>query len=315
MLTQTQIDTLRRYPGLGWIAALRAPAIRALVEEDRIKPSLFDQQPLAEIFSPDYPGERLVVCYNPLLAAERQRKREALLAATEQALQKIARAVARRTKTPLAPGELGTKVGKVLNRYKVGKHFTMTIADNAFTFARKEQAIQREALLDGLYVSRTSEPPERLSAADTVRSYKNLARVEQALRCLKGLDLLVRPLRHWDEQRVRAHIVVCMLAYYVEWHMRQALAPLLFEDEELEGARWRRDPVAPAQPSSAVRKKKSVRLTSDGLPIHSFPTLLAALGTRCKNFCQSKATPSGFTFIQLTALTPLQQRASQLLGV
>lgn len=315
MLTQAQIDTLKRYPGLGWIAALRAPAIRALVEQDRIEPSLFDQHPLADIFSPDYPGERLVVCYNPLLAAERQRKREALLVATEQALQKIARSVARRTKTPLAPGALGTKVGKVLNRYKVGKHFTMTIADNAFTFARKEQAIQREALLDGLYVIRTSEPQERLSAADTVRSYKNLARVEQAFRCLKGLDLLVRPIRHWDEQRVRAHILVCMLAYYVEWHMRQALAPLLFEDEELEVARWRRDPVAPAQPSSAVQKKKSMRLTSDGLPIHSFQTLLAALGTRCKNFCQSQATPGRFTFTQLTALTPLQQRAFQLLGL
>jgi hypothetical protein len=315
MLTQTQIDTRNRYPGLGWIAAWRAPAIRALVEEDRIAPSLFDQHPLAEIFSPDYPGERLVVCYNPLLAAERQRKREALLVATEQALQKIARAVARRTKTPLAPGELGPKVGTVLNRYKVGKHCTMTIADNAFTFARKEQAIQREALRDGLYVIRTSEPPERRSAADTVRSYNNLARVEQAFRCLKGLDLLVRPIRHWDEQRVRAHILVCMLAYYVEWHMRQALAPLLFEDEELAVVRWRRDPVAPAQPSSAVQKKKSVRLTSDGLPIHSFQTLLAALGTRCKNFCQSKATPGGFTFTQLTARTPLQQRASQLLGL
>jgi transposase len=315
MLTQTQIDTLKRYPGLGWIAALRAPAIRALVEENRIAPSLCEQPPLAEIFSPDYPGERRVVCYTPRLAAERQRKREALLVATEQALQKIARAVARRTKTPLAPGELGTKVGKVLNRYKVGKHFTLTIADNAFTLARKEQAIQREAWLDGLYVIRTSEPPERRSAADAVRSYKNLARVEQAFRCLKGLDLLVRPIRHWDEHRVRAHILVCMLAYYVEWHMRQALAPLLLEDEELEGARWRRAPVAPAQPSSAVQKTKSLRLTSDGLPIHSFQTLLAALGTRCKNFCQSKATPSGVTFTQRTALTPLQQRASQLLGL
>lgn len=315
MLTQTQIDKLKQYPGLGWISALRASAIRQLVEGGALQLSLFDQQNLAEISSPEFPGERLVACYNPLLAAERTRKRQDLLKATESELDKIAREVARRTKTPLDSAEIGKKVGAVANRYKVGKHFELTIQDGAFRYARRAQDIEREAQLDGIYVIRTSEPESRLSAEDTVRSYKNLAQMERAFRCLKGIDLLVRPIRHRDEQRVKAHLFLCMLAYYVQWHMRRALAALLFEDEELVQDRKRRDPVAPAKPSASAKNKKALRVTSDGLPIHSFDTLLAELATRCRNWSRVKSDPNSAPFTHLTEPTPLQQRAYELLRV
>jgi len=313
MLTQTQIDTLKRYPGLGWISALRSAGIRELFDEGALQRSLFDEHNLAEIRSPGFPGERLVACYNPLLAEERRRKREALLAATEQQLKRIGAEVARRTKTPLSAAEIGSKVGRVLNRFKVGKHFELTIEAGVFRYARREQAIGREAALDGLYVIRTSEPATRLSAADTVRSYKRLAQVEHAFRCLKGIDLLVRPIRHRDELRVRAHLFLCMLAYYVEWHLRKALAPLLFDDEHLDQDRNTRDPVAPAQPSAAAKKKKFTRLSAEGLPLHSFETLLAELGTRCRNRCRIKADPTAPTLQHLTDPTALQQRAFELL--
>ncbi|HLE36524.1 MAG TPA: IS1634 family transposase, partial [Candidatus Acidoferrales bacterium] len=234
MLTQTQIDKLKQYPGLGWISALRSSAIRDLVQAGTLQLSLFDEQNLAEISSPEFAGERLIACHNPLLAEERARKREELLKATEKALERIARQVHRRTKTPLTAAEIGQKAGAVVNRFKMGKHMELTIKDGAFGYARRSQNIEREAALDGIYVIRTSEPPSRLSAADTVRSYKNLAQVERAFRCLKGIDILVRPIRHRDEQRVKAHLFLCMLAYYVEWHMRRVLAPLLFDDEQLD---------------------------------------------------------------------------------
>jgi transposase len=234
MLTQTQIGKLRAYPGLGWISALRTEGIRKLVKGGFLQMSLFDQKDLAEIHCPDYPSERLVACFNPLLAEERRRKRQELLEATEKELGRIAREVARRTQTPLNKDEIGKKVGKVVNRYKVGKHFTMTIGEGTFSYERDEEKIRQEEALDGIYVIRTSEPAERLSAEDTVRSYKNLAQVERAFRSLKGIDLLIRPIWHHTENHVRAHLFLCMLAYYVEWHMRKALAPLLFDDEELD---------------------------------------------------------------------------------
>ena len=234
LLTQTQIKALRQYPGLGWISALRSTAIRKLLDTECLQLSLFDQKNLAEITSIDFPGERLIACYNPLLAEERRRKRQALLEATEAKFDKIRRQVARRTKTPLDKAEIGKKVGKVLNHYKVGKHFTLKIEDSLFSYSRREESIRRESELDGIYVIRTSEPLEHLSAEDTVRSYKRLSQVEQAFRCLKGIDLLVRPIRHRDAQRVRAHIFLCLLAYYVQWHMKKALAPLLFVDEQLD---------------------------------------------------------------------------------
>ena len=313
MLTETQLETLRQFPGVGWISALRGPAIRALVEHGSLQLSLFDAQNLAEITAPEYPGERLVACFNPLLAEERCRKREALLDATEGAFAKIAREVARRRKTPLTAAEIGVKVGRVRDRFKVGKHFELTIADGLFRWARREGAIRGEAALDGIYVIRTSEPSTQLSAAETVRMYKNLAMVERVFRCLKGIDLRVRPIHHRTEPRVRAHCFLCLLAYYVEWHLREALRPLLFEDEQLPQARQTRDPVAPAQPSPSVKRKKAVRRTEDGLPVHSFDTLLATLGTRCRTTCRMTADPTAPRFQQLTEPTPFQARAMQLL--
>lgn len=313
MLTQTQINKLKQYPGLGWISALRSAAIRQLVEGGALQLSLFDEQNLAEISSPEFPGERLIACHNPLLAEERQRKREDLLRATEKQLERIVRQVARRTKTALSAAEIGKKVGRVLNRFKMGKHFELIIKDGAFHYARRPHGIEREAQLDGIYVIRTSEPRSHLSAEDTVRGYKNLAQVERAFRCLKGIDILVRPIRHRDEQRVKAHLFLCLLAYYVEWHMRKALAPLLFDDELLQRDRKIRDPVAPATPSTAAKKKKAVRLSADGLPIHSFETLLAELATRCRNRCRIKSDPDSPPFSHLTEPTPLQQRAFDLL--
>jgi len=294
---------------------LRFEAIRKLADTHTLDMVLVAHEPLAEITSAQFPGERLVACYNPLVAQERQRKRHALLAATEDDLAAIVREVARRTKTPLSQAEIGKKVGQVLRHYHMAKHFTVQIAENRLSYARRPEAIQREAALDGIYVIRTSEPAERLSAEDTVRGYKNLAVVERLFRTLKSIDILVRPIHHHQEKRVRAHIFLCVLAYYVEWHMRQALAPLLFDDEDLEQHRQTRDPVAPAQPSPAAHQKKARRLTADGLPIPSFHTLLAALGTRCRNRCRVTSGLEGLTFCQLTEPTPLQQQAFQLLGL
>jgi transposase len=315
MLTQTQIDKLKDYPGLGWISALRSHGIRKLVNSGIVQMSLFDEKNLAEIHSPEFSDERLVACYNPILAEQRQQKREKLLSATEKGLEKIAKEVARRTKTPLDKVEIGKKVGKAIKRYKVGKHFAVTIEDGAFSFFRKEESIRRESALDGIYVIRTSESAECISAEDTVRSYKRLEQVESAIRCMKGIDLLVRPIHHRTEDHVRAHIFLCMLAYYVEYHMRKALAPLLFDDEELDERRKRRDPVKPAKPSDSAKRKKTVRLTPDGLEVHSFQTLLAELATLSRNRCRVKSDPVGPTFYELTEPTPLQKRAFELLGV
>jgi transposase len=315
LLTETQIEKLRQYPGVGWISALRFESIRQLAEEGSLQPSLFDQRQLAEIRSDRFPDERLMVCFNPLLAEERQRKREDLLEATEVELDKIVRQVARRTRKLLNAQEIGQKVGRVINRFKVAKHFELSIEDNHFSYQRKHVSIQREAELDGIYILRTSEPESRLSAEDTVRSYKNLAVVEILFRSLKGIDRLVRPIRHRDERRVRAHIFLCLLAYYVRWHMQKAWAPLLYEDEELEKNRRQRDPVQPARPSTSAQRKKALRKTENGLPLHSFDTLLAALQTRCRNRCRAKSLPQSPTFSQITAPNALQQRALELLQV
>jgi len=315
MLTDTQIGKLREHSGLGWISALRGPAIRALVESGSLQLSLFDEQNLAEIRSPEYPGERLVACFNPLLAEERRRKRQELIEATEKDLAKIAAEVKRRTRTPLGEAEIALKAGRVLNRFKVGKHFSLTIAEGGFRWSRREESIRREAELDGVYVVRTSEPKSRCSAEDTVRRYKSLAQVERAFRGLKGIDLRIRPIHHRTEDHVRAHIFLCMLAYYVEWHMRRALAPLLFDDEELRQDRARRDPVAPTESSASAQAKKISRLTADGLPVQSFNTLLRNLATRCRNTCRIPSDPTSTTFQQLTEAAPLQARALQLLGL
>ena len=315
MLTETQIEKLKEYPQLGWISALRSASIRKLVQNQELQLSLFDRQNLAQITSAEFPGERLVACFNPLLAEERTRKRQELLAATEQKLRRIAGEAARRTKKPLTKDQIGVKVGRVINRYKVSKHFDLVIEEGVFRWERNEQSIEREAALDGIYVIRTSEPAKRLSSEDTVRSYKGLGRVEQGFRCLKGIDIRVRPIHHREDPRVRAHVFLCMLAYYVEWHMREALKPLLFDDEELTQNRKTRDPVARAEPSLSARRKKAERITSDGLPVHSFDTLLQELATLCRNRCRIHGTPSGTTFIQDTEPTPTQARVFQLLGL
>jgi hypothetical protein len=315
MLTEAQIGKLKQHPGLGWISALRGPAIGELVESGSLQLSLFDEMNLAEIRSPAYPGERLVACFNPLLADERRRKRGELIEATEKDLGKIAAQVKRRTRTPLGEAAIALKAGKVLNRYKVAKHFSLTIADGVFGWTRREESIRRESQLDGLYVVRTSESQRRCSAPDAVRRYKSLALVERAFRSLKGMDLRIRPIHHHTEDHVRAHILLCMLAFYVEWHMRRDLAPLLFQDEELSQDRTRRDPVAPAQCSASAQAKKMDRVNADGFPVHSFQTLLLDLATRCRNTCRIPAESSGATFQQLTEPTPLQSRAFQLLGL
>ena len=273
MLTQPQIEKLKQHPGLGWITALTSTAIRELVKQGALQLSLMDQKNLAEITAPDYPGERLMVCHNPVLEEERKRKREALLAATEKSLEKIGQEVARRKKKALTAAEIGLKVGKVLGRYKMGKHFDCKIGEGRFPWSRRAESIEQEEKLDGIYVLRTSEPVERLSAEDTVRSYKSLAEVERAFRCLKGIDLLVRPIRHRSEDRVPAHIFLCVLAYDVEWHLRRAWAPLLFEDEERREERKRRDPIFPGKPSASAQRKKRSHQTAEGLPVHSFEML------------------------------------------
>lgn len=315
MLTQARIEALRTYPQLGWISALRASGIRKLVQEGSVQMSFFDDQQLAEIHSELFPGERLVVCYNPVLAEDRRRTRNELLDATERQLKRLAAQVAKRTKKPMQAEEIGLRAGKILNSYKVGKHFDLTIEHNAFSFARNEERIAEEAALDGIYVVRTSEGPDELSAEDAVRSYKGLAQVEEAFRCLKGLDIHIRPIHHRTPKRVRAHVFVCMLAYYIEWHMRQALAPVLFQDEERPQNRWTRDPVGAAQPSESACGKKREQTTADGWPVHSYRTLLDDLATRTRNICRVGQGKHAVRFEQDTELTPFQQHVFELLGV
>jgi transposase len=313
MLTQTQIEVLKKHPGLGWISALRSGSIRRLLADGHLIKKDLEAERLAEISSPDFPGERLVACYNPLLAEQRRQKRQDLLAATQAELETLAASVRRAADRPETAAEVGVRAGKIINHYKMSKHFTLTIGDGSLEWARKQDEITREELLDGIDVVRTSEPTERLTAADGVRSYKRLALVEQAFRCLKGIDLLVRPIHHRTANRVRAHILLCVLAYYLEWHLRQVWEPLLFEDEGLTEDRPRRDPVAPAKPSESARLKKKTHTTAGGLPVQSFRTLMAHLGTRCRNTCVMTADPNQTTFHQVTEADGLQAEALRLI--
>ena len=313
MLTQAQINKLRERPGLGWLSALRPEAIRKLIEKGCLERSLFDERNLAEITSPDFPKERLVACFNPLLEDRRRRKRESLLAATEKQFARIAAEVTRRRKKPLTKAEIGVKTGKVLNQYKVGKHFTLTIEDGRFSWQRKQEEIKEEAALDGIYVIRSSEPAEDLPADDAVRNYKRLADVEQAFRTLKGVELLVRPIHHRVDDRVRAHLFVCLLAYYVQWHLKRVWAPLLFADEHLTEHRADRDPVAQAEPAAEVSQKKAQRRSEEGYPLNSFRTLLAALATQCRTTCQFGDGDSAIPIRKTTDPSTLQNEAFRLL--
>jgi transposase len=316
MITSARIrDNLQPAPGIDWITALRAPAIKKLASAGVLQLSLFDSRDLAEITHPDFPGERLIACYNPLLAEERARKRPELLAATEKELDKIAGAT-RRPKRPLRGKQnIGLRVGKVLNHYKMGKHFQIHIEEDSFSYQRKQTNIEKEESLDGIYVIRTNVPAAVFSSEQTVRNYKSLSGVERAFRSLKTVDLHVRPIHHRQPDRVRAHIFLCMLAYHVEWHMRQDLAPLLFDDDDKAAAQQlRTSVVAPAQRSTAAQQKAHSRRTQDDLPVHSFQTLLHDLATIVSNCVQPKdaAIP---TFDIITTPTALQQRALDLLRV
>jgi transposase len=312
-LTQAQLDKMKDEQGIGWITALRSESLRRLVNEGCLQRSLFDEKNLAEIASKDYPGERLVACFNPMLADERRSKREALLTATEKDFEKLTRQVLRRKKKPLKASEIGLKAGKVQGRYKMGKHFHLTIEDGRFQWERNADTIRQEAQLDGIYVIRTSEPKDRLTAKETVRRYKSLSHVEQTFRAMKGIDILVRPIRHRTAERVPAHIFLCMLAYYVQWHMRRALAPILFEDHELPVRRRRRDPVIAAEASEAVKTKKASRRTPDGFAVHSFSTLLTELSCRARITCRMISDAGGPRFSQITKPTSLQAKALELL--
>lgn len=311
MLTQTQIDLLRQYPQLGWISALRTEAIRSLYNAGSIQMSLFDKQNLAEIVSDDFPGERLMVCFNSRLADERRRTRDELLGETDKLLCKLSLEVQRRKKKMLTAAEIGIKLGRIRGKYKMGKHYTFEISDGRFKWQRNQQSIDEEKCLDGIYIVRTSEKPHQLSCEDTVRSYKRLSQVERAFRTLKSMDIRIRPIRHWNNDHVKAHIFLCMLSYYVEWHLRKAWSPLLFDDEQLDAERAKRDPVLPATSSASAKVKKSKRQTSDGLPIQSFDTLLKTLGTRTRNMC--RVTTSDNSFEQVTPPDALQSRALELL--
>jgi transposase len=316
MITSKRIDEeLRGVDGLEWVTALRADTIRLLAEQGVIQPSLFDERDLAEVVSSDFPGERLIVCRNPLLAAERARKRAELLAATERQLDEVV-AATQRTKNPLSgQAAIGLRVGRVLNRHKVGKHFELTITDGSFSYRRKEAQIAAEAALDGIYVIRTCVRPEVLRSEDTVRAYKDLSTVERAFRCMKTVDLKIRPIFHWLDDRICAHVFLCMLAYYVEWHMREKLASLLFDDHQrAEAEAMRASIVQPAPRSKAARAKDKTKRTEDGLPVHSFRTLLADLGTLAKNRVRVRGEP-GSEFYELTQPTVIQQRALDLLGI
>lgn len=320
MLTEARIrEELRGEEGLDWITALRAPAIRTLVEQGSLQLSLFDRRELATITSPEYPGERLIVCKNPLLGEERGRKREELLAATEQELQRIAQATRRPERRLQGKEKIALRVGKVLNRFKMAKHFTLEITEASFTYQREESAIAAEAALDGIYVVRTSVAESLLGEAPTVQAYKGLSKVERAFRSLKSVDLKIRPIYPHLAERVRAHVLLCVLAYYVEWHMRAELAPLLFDDEDPAAGEARRtSPVAPAQVSERAERKAATKQSDDGRPIHSFHSLLADLTTIAKNRIQ--VTMRGLTietqtFDRITRPTALQQKALDLLGV
>jgi transposase len=314
MITSARIEEdLRSASGIEWITALRGPAIRKLVQAGSLDVSLFDERDLAEISSPDYPGERLVVCRNPLLAAERKRKREELLGATEKQLEKIATATQRPRNRLRGKDRIGLRLGRVLGRFKMGKHFQLTITDDSFTYRRNPSSIAKEAALDGIYVIRTSVSTQQLSTEDTVLSYKRLAQVERAFRSLKTVDLKVRPIYHRLADRVRSHVFICMLAYYVEWHMRRALAPMLFDDDDKEAAARRRSsPVAKARRSEKAEQKAYTKLTAEAEPVHSFRTLLQDLATLARNRIQPK-DGSVEPFDILTTPTPLQQRAFDLL--
>ena len=312
MIAQKQIDALRKLDGIDWVAALRSGAIRKLLDGGTLQLGLFDERNLFELTHPDFPDERLVACRNPELANRRAHKRTSLLEATAKELAKVRRMVERGRLR--GQDDIGVRVGKVINQYKVAKHFKLTIEDTRFDFEIDTDKVAAEAALDGIYVLRTSLPVERMSAEETVRSYKRLTQVERAFRSFKTMDLEIRPIHHRLEKRVRAHIFLCLLSYYVLWHMLQAWRPLLFCDEDLQ-AKATRDPVAPAKRSEAALRKAHFKTLDDGSEVHSFHTLLKLLSGIVRNVCRVPgAPPDAPTFEVVTTPNEKQQRAFDLLG-
>jgi transposase len=313
MLTSARIrEDLQPHEGLQWISALKSIQIQQLVQGGVLQLSLFDQHDLAEIQHPSYQGERLIACRNPLLAEERRRKRNELLAATEKQLNKIVEATKRKKQPLRGRKEIGLAVGKILGRYKMGKHFSLFIEDDGFRCQRKQDNIEREAALDGIYVIRTSVPVDVLSSEKVVGNYKRLSDVERAFRSLKSVDLKIRPIYHHLADRVRAHVFLCMLTYYVEWNMRRALAPMLFDDDDPQAAEAaRKSVVSPAERSPKAKSKDLLKRTDDGMPVHSFQTLLKDLATLTRN----EVRVGEQTLQMLATPTPVQQRALQLLQV
>lgn len=309
VLTSAQIEKIKEVEGIDWITALRAPQIKELMEQEYLQLSLFDERDLGEIQSPDYPGERLIACRNPFLATERATTRGALLEATEKELDKIVTATTRQSRPLKGAGVIGLRVGKVMNRYKMAKHFHIQITENSLSYSRNKETIETEAKLDGIYVIRTSVSAEVLGSKETVKAYKSLSQVEQAFRCYKTIDLKVRPIYHRLANRVKAHVFLCLLAYYVEWHLRSLLAPLLFDGEELEVVESSDSVVVP------VKRKGERKRTVDNFPRHSFRTLLTDLGTIVSNRIQPKLPGVEVSFDKITNPTSLQQRALDLLGV
>ena len=315
-LTEARIQAeLKSDEDLDWITALRAPAIKELIKQNRFEPELFDDWGIAEIRSEEYPGERLIVCKNPILAKERSRKREELLRATEAELEKVREATKREKWRLKGADRIGLRVGKIINRYKMAKHFILDIADESFHYRRNEENIKKEALLDGFYIVRTSVNAEQMGSEEVVKAYKGLSWVERAFRCMKTIDLKVRPVFHRLADRVRSHVFSCMLAYYVEWHMRRELAPLLFDDEEKQRVEAKRvTVVAPAVRSDVAKYKARTKRTKEGEPVHSFRTLLMDLATLAKNWARMK-TKGGPSFPMYTTPTPFQKRVFELLGL
>ena len=316
MITSARIEHVLKPNGMDWISSLRAPQIARLAEEHGpFQPSLFDERNLLELNSEHFPGERLVVCRNPLLAEERARKRAELLVATEADLAAIATAVTRK-RTPLrGTPAIALRAGRCVNRYHMAKHFELAITDSSFSWQRKEDGIHAEAALDGLYVIRTSLNQQQLDANAAVAAYKSLSQVERAFRSIKTVDLQVRPVFHYSAERVRAHVFLCMLAYYVEWHMRSCLKPMLFDDEWIQETQSSRpSAVAKAQRSSHAKHKDATRCADDGLPLHSFQTLLQDLATLAYNITHTALNPKA-KIILITRPTPLQEKAFKLLGV
>ncbi len=316
MITSKRIkEDLREVEGLDWITALRNDSIKKLAEQETIQPSLFDECDLAEVTSDDYPGERLIVCRNPLLADERARKRQELLAAAEKKLDAVVKAVSREKKPLRGKDKIGLRIGRELKSTKMQKHFELTIEENSFSYQRLDEQIEQEAALDGLYVVRTSLSAEALSAEQTVSAYKDLSQVEWAFRSLKTLDLHVRPIYHWKDDRIKSHVFLCMLAYYAEWHLHGALSELLFDDHERDAAEaTRRSIVAKAPRSEAAKRKEQQRRTSDGFPVQSFQCLLKDLATLCKNRVRWISS-SAVEFERVTLPTTLQRRVFELLGL